>query len=324
MTEPTSLICAYIFDGRGGYRELGSEAFTTDIPEEGFLWLHLDRHASETDRWIRRESNIDVHITDALLAEETRPRCTPYGDGFLLNLRGVNLNPGATPEDMVSVRLWIEPNRIVSNRRLRLMAVQDIRDAIATGNVPKRPGDLIARLCAILLDRMEPNLVELSDRTDDLEESALNVSTDKARIELGQLRHRAVMLRRFISPQRDAIGQLTRLEGDWFDTNDRNILQEATNRVTRFAEDLDMLRDRCAAIQDDLEMRMAYQMNRTIYHLSVIAGIFLPLSFVAGLLGANVGGIPGEKHEWGFWVVCGAMALVAAFEIWFFRRRKWL
>ena len=99
---------------------------------------------------------------------------------------------------------------------------------------------------------------------------------------------------------------------------------EAANRVTRYAEELDSIRDRCGLVQDDLETRLNFQMNRTIYHLSVVAGIFLPLSFVAGLLGINVGGIPGEKNEWGFWLVCGALALVAVFEIWFFRRRKWL
>ena len=318
------LICGYLFDGDGAATELGPNSFTHPIPSLGFLWLHLDREAKRTADWLRGESGIDAHIVDALLAEDTRPRCTAYGDGILLNLRGVNLNPGASPEDMVSVRLWIEPHRVISNRRLRLLAIQDIRDAMATGDQIRAPGDIVVRLCINLLDRMEPTLVDLADRVDDLEETVLTAQTDTIRSQLTSLRHRAVLLRRYIVPQRDAVEHLLRLQDDWFDEVNRNRLSEAANRITRFAEELDAIRDRCGFIQDDLETRLSYQMNRTIYYLSVVAGIFLPLSFVAGLLGINVGGIPGEKNEWGFWVVCLILALVGAFEIWFFRRRKWL
>lgn len=324
MTELESLICAYEFDGSGKFLELDTEAFDRSPPSTGFLWLHLNRQSPHTDEWIRASSEIDGHICDALLAEDTRPRCTPYGDGFLLNLRGVNLNPGANPEDMVSVRLWVEPNFVVSNRRARLMAVQDIRDAIAEANVPQKPGDLVAQLCGNLIDRIEPIITDLGDRVDELEETVLTARTEEIRTELSKLRHRAVLLRRFIVPQCDAIGQLNRLTGDWFGLHNKNILTEVSNRITRFAEELDAIRDRCALIQDDLEMRLAYQMNRTIYHLSVIAGIFLPLSFITGLLGANVGGIPGEKNEWGFIIVCVGLLVVAVFEVWLFRRRKWI
>jgi len=321
--ESEGLICSYIFDGRGDASEIGASGLTTEPPQVGFLWLHFDRQSDSAVEWLR-ESNIDQLVVDALLAEETRPRCTLYADGVLLNLRGVNLNPDANPEDMVSVRVWIEQHRVISNRRNRLLAVQDIRDAMATGDHLKGPGDLITRLCRNLLDRMEPTILDLADRADELEEQVLTSETDDIRKELAAIRHRAIRLRRFVVPQRDAIEQLRVLRTELFDDDNHNLLTEAANRVTRFAEELDSIRDRCGVIQDDLETRLSYQMNRTVYYLSVIAGIFLPLSFVAGMLGINVGGIPGEKSEWGFWAVCAILGAVGLFELWLFRRQKWI
>lgn len=319
-----SLVCAYEFDGTGNYKEVDIAALDQVPPTQGFMWLHFDRHSPETDDWIRNSAGLDEHISAALLAEETRPRCTPYETGFLLNLRGVNLNPDANPEDMVSIRLWVEPHRVISNRRLRILAVQDIRDRFPEGKVPSEPGDLIVALCQILLDRMEPTLIDLSDSIDELEETVLTSQFEAFREDLTKVRHRAIMLRRFVVPQRDAIGQLLRMSGNWFDARNKELLTEAANRITRFAEDLDATRDRCAAIQDNLESRLMYRMNRTIYQLSIIAGIFLPLSFIAGVLGINVGGIPLEKNAWGFLSVCLVLGAVGAFEVWYFRRRGWL
>ena len=114
------------------------------------------------------DSDIDQHVVKALLAGETRPRCTLYIDGVLLKLRSFNLNHGANPEDMVSVRVWIAQHRVISNRRNRLLAIQDIRDAMAASERLEGPGDLVTKLSRNLLDRMEPRIFDLADRADDL------------------------------------------------------------------------------------------------------------------------------------------------------------
>ena len=65
-------------------------------------------------------------------------------------------------------------------------------------------------------------------------------------------------------------------------------------------------------------------MNRTMYALSVIAGIFLPLGLLTGLLGINVGGMPGVENGWAFWITCALLVVLAAAEVWLFRRLKWI
>jgi zinc transporter len=89
-------------------------------------------------------------------------------------------------------------------------------------------------------------------------------------------------------------------------------------------EDLDSARDRAAVAQDELTGRLAEQTNKTMYVLSIVAGIFLPLGLLTGLLGINVGGMPGVDNPWAFTVVCVILVVTAIFEVILFRRKGWI
>ena len=135
MSEEDGLICAWRLDGKGGGTEIGWDALSEGA-ELGNTWAHLHFESERVRKWLREESGLSSLVAEALLYEETRPRCAAVGDGLLINLRGVNLNPDANPEDMVQLRLYVDRHRIVSVRRRRLMAVQDIRDRLAEGRGP--------------------------------------------------------------------------------------------------------------------------------------------------------------------------------------------
>ena len=330
MTEHPELICAYGLNGKGGGQTLdwpGVDRWNLDL---GALWVHLDGTHAKTESWLREQSGLDTFVIDGLLASETRPRCDAYHDGILLILRGVNLNPGAEPEDMVSIRIWIDEGRVISTRLRRLMAVDDIREQLADGKGPVSTGHLVARLTARLTDRLGPVIEELSDQVADLEEQLIGSDgagqpdLREVRRELIDLRRVAISLRRYIAPQRDALGRLSQLDEKWLDERVRGRLRETVDRVTRITESLDEVRERTAVVQDELMNRISQRMERTMYLLTIVATIMLPLGFLTGLLGINVGGIPGADVTWAFWAVCGLLAAVVAIEVWALRHLKWL
>ena len=102
------LIHAFVISVASGVRRLEWDEVHAWSPEQGLLWVHLDASSERTGQWIYRASGLTRLVAQALLARETRPRVSSIGDGALILLRGVNLNPGAEPEDMVSIRLWVE------------------------------------------------------------------------------------------------------------------------------------------------------------------------------------------------------------------------
>ncbi len=322
--DEDGLVAAYRLDGRGGGEQLDWQGIKNWRLGDGVLWVHLNRKFEAAQHWVREQSGLDEVIAEALLAEETRPRCAPMGNGVMLFLRGVNLNPGAEPEDMVSVRLWVEPTRIVSVRLRRLLSVNDLRAEIDKGQGPCNAGEFVAELAGRLISRMADVVLEIDDKVDDIQDRILVAESRQLRSELSRLRREIIALRRYLAPQRDALARLAQFKADWLQEAHCNRLREEADRVTRYVEDLDAARERAAVTQEELASRLAEQMNARMYVLSIVAGLFLPLGFLTGLLGINVGGIPMAESPLGFVSVVVVLIGIIAAQILIFRWRKWL
>ena len=131
------------------------------------------------------------------------------------------------------------------------------------------------------------------------------------------------MLRRYMAPQKDAIGQLRTSDLNWMLPAHKRHLQESFDRVLRYVEDLDAIRERAQIVKDELANILADRLNKNMYVLSVIAAIFLPLGFLTGLLGINIGGIPGADSSNAFWVFSSILVGIVAAQIIIFKKLKW-
>jgi zinc transporter len=320
MDTVDGLICAYHLDGKGSGRELGWDDLAAARNAAGTLWIHLDRKHARSREWILQHADVDAVAGEALLAEETRPRSVALNDGMLVILRGVNLNPGAEPDDMISIRMWVDSRRIISLRFPRLRAVDDIRQDVAQGCGPTGPGDFLVILATRLLERTGPVLDKLDDALDELEDQIVEAHSQEQRTNLGTLRRQAIQLRRYLAPQRDVLARLQAASVSWLGELHRARLREVHDRLVRYVEDLDAIRERAAVTQEELTGRLSEQMNKTMYVLSIVAALFLPLGFLTGLLGINVGGIPGTENDAAFAVVCVILGLTAIIALWLLRR----
>jgi zinc transporter len=318
------LIDAWLLDEQGAGWKLAWNEIPECRPGPGqWLWTHFDYSQPAIQRWLHEESGLSELTVEALLQVETRPRCVSADDGLMIFLRGVNLNPGADPEDMVSIRLWLGERRIISLRKRRLLSIDEIRADIARGDAPRSPGDFLDRLVDHLLDRVSTVTEDLYDEVDELEDSVLVETGHHQREQLSIIRRQAIALRRFLAPQREALNRLAAERSPLLSQEHSLHLRESFDRLTRLIEDLDAARERAGVVHETLVSRIAEQTNSRMYILSIIAAIFLPLSFVTGLLGINVGGIPGADSALGFAFVV-VMMLVIAGALWaFFRWRHW-
>ena len=318
------LIAAYILDGKGGGKKVGWDGIGSWKPKQGVLWMHLNYSFPNVQEWLAGKSGLETVISEALTEEDSRPRCTPFHEGLLLGLRGVNLNPGADPEDMVGVRIWFERDRIISTRRRKVLSIADIQTAIEQGNGPESLSDFLVQATGRMMERMQHVIDDLDDSVADVEDQVLTSENHLLRSQLAGLRRQAISLRRYLSPQREALSRLMTERIAWLDESDRIRLREDYDQLIRHIEDLDEARDRAAVTQEQLVNSLAEQMNNKMYILSIVAAIFLPLGFLTGLLGINVGGIPGADSKLGFTLFILVLAVVVVFQIWFFKKKKWL
>ncbi len=313
-----------VLDSLGGGRDI-------DLPEvarwkagDGLLWLHMDSTDPACEAWIRNQDSIEDVIADTLLAEETRPRSVITPNGLLVVLRGVNTNPGADPEDMVSVRIWIERDRLVSTRRRRLLSVVDVHDALLAGNGPTTRGDFLIMVIEGIANRIGDFVDSIEDHISEVEDRLAASAAVELRSSIAELRRQIASVRRFLAPQRDALDRLMRYQNDLLGDDETHRLREEADRITRHLEDLDLARERTLVLQEELQGRLAEEQNARMYVLSVVAAIFLPLSFVTGLLGMNVGGLPGTEDPQGFAIAVIVMLAATGGLIAFFRWKRWI
>lgn len=320
----SGLICAYLLDGEGGGEQLSWDLVRAWKPEDGPLWVHLDYACEDSERWLALESGIDTISREAMLARDPRPRCVTSDDGMMLILRGINLNEGAQPEDMVATRAWLDADRIVTMRHRRIKAISEVRDDLVHGKGPTCPGDFIVDFATRSLDRIGVVTDGLDDSVAELEDLALCAHSPELRHSLADLRRQAIGLRRYIAPQREVLTKLQTTSLDWVREVDQHRIAEISDRLVRTIEELDAARDRAAVTQEEVASRLAEQLNERLYTLSIIAAIFLPLGFFTGLMGVNVAGIPGTRFEWSFAILCGVMAFAGVGQLWLFRKLRWL
>jgi zinc transporter len=236
----------------------------------------------------------------------------------------VNLNPGADPEDMVSIRLWIDARRIVSTKRRDMLSVKDITSQLKSGEGPCSTADFLVELVDRLTWRMSDTIENMEDQAAELEANMLEGAHGELRFELASLRRQAITLRRYLSPQRDALSKLATEKVSWIGDSERIEIREITDRLIRHMEDLEAVRERAAVSQEELLSRLSEQLNQRMYVLSIVAAIFLPLGFFTGLLGINVGGMPGADNPEAFWIFSGLLLVAVALQLLLFRWKKWL
>ncbi|ADD67807.1 Mg2 transporter protein CorA family protein [Denitrovibrio acetiphilus DSM 12809] len=288
------------------------------IPEEDsgymFHWIHLHRESLGTQKWLFQQ-DIDELIIESLTDEDTRPRTTVFPDGILLNMRAVNVSKGEQPYEMLSMRIFMQKNRIISTSLKNIHVIKDILEVINGHSPPESKGDFLAYVIELITDRIEAYIAEKKDWIFDFECHVIDHTALGKQNVISDIRRSSVTYTRYLSPQKDALVKLISLKENIFNEDDRAAVVECINNTSRYLEDLEAITNRCHIIKDDLNAVAAEKMNKNMYLLSIMTAVFLPLSFLTGLLGVNLGGIPGAGSSEGFTIFSIILAVVLVTQI---------
>jgi zinc transporter len=286
----------------------------------GFLWLHLEGRDEQDLAFLRSCEDIPDVAAGALAATETRPRCDRMDHGAILNLRGPgDLDPNDS-DRLVSFRLWVTACKVTSVSRRRLAAIDAVLAKMEAGRILDS-GDLVAAFARAISTQLDPEVSALGDTLDDVESDLESSQLYRLRRTITAVRSHAIGFRRFVAPDRDALRTLAELDFDWLAQDDRLHIVEAADRFARMAEELESVRERAALLHEQITDLRAEQVDQRALYISIVAFIFLPLTFITGLLGMNVDGIPYAHAQWAFWgVVAFCVATGLAVFVWFYWR----
>lgn len=286
------------------------------------VWIHLTVTDDHAKAWLGGEANLSPIVIEALTAAETRPRCDAVGDGAVINLRGLSSEAMTASDPLASIRIYAHQGHVFSVTRKPLSALDPVQKQVEAGRVLD-PGDLISEIAQQITAELDPVVADLGDSLDDCEAQIASHSAWELRRLVSDTRSKAIGYRRFLSPQRLALERLATLPGDWLREDDRLHLSAASDRAARMAEELESIRERSALTHETLTDLRAELIDQRSLIIAVVALIFLPLTFVTGLLGMNVAGIPFAHAPWAFWGVVGFCVAIAAVITLYFVGRHW-
>lgn len=325
MTDNTSpnrsLLWALQINENGESQPIALAELAAQGDENGYSWIHIQADTFDTQETLV-QIGLQPSIVEGLCVSETRPRALQFENGMLIYLRGINRNPQADPEDMVSLRVWVTDKGIVTARRTnrKLLSVQDVKETVEAGFAPKTPVDLLLSLIGRIAERINETVDSLDEELTYFESTDQSAKND--RLKLSLVRRQAAAIRRYLAPQRDALDAIYRFNKS-LSSEQAFDLRDQTDRMTRYVEDLDLAKERAMVLQDELRNRIAEQQGLRMYVLSLVTAIFLPLSFLTGLFGMNVGGLPGIENPSAFNVLIGGMLFLAVIILIYMVRKKW-
>lgn len=271
-------------------------------------WYHCERGHVATRDWLEFNT-IPRSTIDNLLADESRPSFHQLDrENFLLILRGINMNANASPEDMLSIRILYYNGALISTRKTPSRAIMDIREALAEQKGPQS--------LASLLNHMIDGLNGKIDTYLDVIENTLNefdVSDESTHKHISA--QKALMsIKRFIRPQQYAIRDLIESEAPLVIARPHQY-RFAHNNIIRINETIDFFLGEVELFQEEIRHRREQKTNKNSYLFTLVATIFLPTSFLTGLLGINIGGIPGVDSTMAFTWFCVALGVIFGLEV---------
>ncbi|GAA0269501.1 zinc transporter ZntB [Alteraurantiacibacter aestuarii] len=320
------LLFGRVLDGKGGARRINwaeAQVWQPQAPGE-VMWLHLSRNEPEVEVWLEHGLKVAEPTVELLVSDSTRPRAFREGDALVGVMRGINFNPGAKPADMIAMQLWSDGTRLVTLRRHRMQSPRDVLAALDEGHGPRDAGRVITELVEALIVRMSSSIVDMNAEIDRMEATSEDADAEEMLARISQIRRNSLGLQRHMAPQHEALEIISRDAPEWFDEGDRREIAESIDRLRRYLDDIDISKESALVLQDDIRARAVARSERTNYLLTIVAAIFLPLGFITGLLGINVGGMPGVESGIAFWVVVGMCGAIFIMQLVLFWKWKWL
>ena len=282
------------------------------LPEGSFVWLHFNLAHAAAKSWLREHAHLPEDYFEVVYRGSRSTRIERDGDSLLAVVNDVTFDFSFEASDVAT--LWVSLNgRMVITARLHpLRAADKLRAAVRSGETFASPVALLDHLLRDQADELQRIVRTAIERVDDAEDALLAGKEPDRQLDLARMRRLMVRLQRLLAPEP---GSLLRLLGNppsWVSTADIQDMRQASEEFAVVLGDIGDLKERIKLLQEEAAARGAQENNRTLFMLTMVTVLALPINLTAGLLGMNVAGIPLADHPHGFWLV---LAFVVVFTL---------
>jgi zinc transporter len=320
--DSSGLICGFHFGENRKGEALDADTALAMLREldqgktDGFVWLHFSLAHSATEKWLREH----VHLSDVFyesLKDGSRSTRVELDDEMLVAvINDVHYDFAFEPSDISTLWLSVGPQLVVSTRLKPLRSIDNLRDAVRKGTRLRSTVDLLVHLMHDQGDVLVKIMRDTTTKVDDIEDKLLAGKLATKRASLGLLRRVLVRLQRLLAPEPAAMFRLLKTPPEWIQEEDLEDVRQSTEEFNVALRDMAALQERINLLQDEIAGRVAEANNRSLFVLTIVTVLALPINIITGLFGMNVGGVPFNEYPFGFWVVLFIVVCITAVLGW--------
>jgi zinc transporter len=312
-SDQHGLVWGYHFTGDRPARSLGSEealALLTRCGPEApgeCLWLHFSLSNSACEPWLRQHLGLPEAFFESLRSDVGATRLEQDNDALVAVIHDVLFDFSFDPASVATASLCVNRRLLVSARLRPLRSIDQLRTVVRGGQLFRSAAGLLAHLLRAQSDVLREILRQTTQRADRIEDHLILSRRAYSRSELGSMRRVLVRLKRLLAPEPAAMFRLLSKPPHWIGEVDLQDLSQAAEELSAAVSDTAALVERVKLLQEELGALVSEQTGRTLYVLTVVTVLALPINLVAGLFGMNVGGIPLAENASGFLAIVGVL-----------------
>jgi zinc transporter len=242
---------------------------------------------------------------------------------MLLILRGINEAKNSKISEMVSVRMWVDNERVITIQKRPMKSIFEIEQKINEGFKIKNSGEFLYNLITSTLQNISEYVYATGEAIDEIEQEVLTTRNMKYRDVIAHTRSQLTVARRYLSPQKEVILNLRNCQYPWIDQYAMRHFQEDSDQIIHTIEEVDEVLIRSKILHDELAHALNEKINNNMFKLSMIAIIFMPLTFIVGVYGMNFDVMPELRFEYGYFMVLVVMFLLVLGMVIYFKKKKW-
>ena len=280
------------------------------------MWIHCNLAHTGAEPWLATHAELPDEFFDALKEGVHSTRIERAEQTLLAVVNDVRYDFYFEPSDLSTLWVSVGHDLVVTARLQPLRSLDRLRTAVKNGETLRSSVDLLGHVLRHQADVLVGIVREVATRIDDTEDDLLSGRLDHKRVKLGRLRRLLVRMQRLLAPEPAALLRLLQHPPRWTRDVDVEALRGASEEFAVALRDTAALQERIKLLQEEIAGQVNDDNNRSLFVLTVVTVLALPINIIAGLLGMNVGGVPLAQHAHGFWIVVAVITAFTTFAGW--------
>lgn len=284
-------------------------------------------HDTELIEQIGSTFNIHPLVLEGVSDTHQRPKFEEYDNGIFIVIKALHFDKTKFKVSKEQVALFFKIGFVASFQETESDLFDAVRKRIQNGKgrVRLKGADYLAyALIDVIVDNYFFVLESIEEEIESLEDRMLENQDSKNKSEIHQLKKELLSIRKSIAPLREAIGRFAKTDNEMVLTNTSVFVRDLYDHTIQVMDMVESFRDLLNGLQDLFISEVSFKMNQVMQMLTLVATIFIPLTFLAGIYGMNFENMPELQWEYGYFIFWGLMVMIFIGLYIYFKRKKWI